>query len=159
MERISNIPWPRIFAEGAAIVISILLAFWIEAWWSERQEKADERELLSSLRGEFQTLQQDVDWRLKYIEGIREAGRQLFRASSSTNEDLGDQQIDQLLNHLWYNQEVAPLAMPVLNSAISSGDLSLISARDLRRNVSSWSERLDRARNNMQSDLTSMPIG
>ena len=33
----NNINWKRISAEGIAIIVSILLAFWIDAWWSEKQ--------------------------------------------------------------------------------------------------------------------------
>jgi hypothetical protein len=34
-----SIPWPRILAEGGAIVVSILFAFGIQAWWEGRQER------------------------------------------------------------------------------------------------------------------------
>ena len=44
-----QVPWPRIFAEGLAIVVSILLAFGIQAWWEERQERAVEKALLTGL--------------------------------------------------------------------------------------------------------------
>lgn len=40
--------------EGLAIVLSILLAFAIDAWWDERQERAEEREVLESLYVEFE---------------------------------------------------------------------------------------------------------
>ena len=33
---IRQIAGPRFFAEAAAIVISILVAFWIDAWWEEK---------------------------------------------------------------------------------------------------------------------------
>ena len=33
-----NIQWKRTSAEGFAIVISILLAFWIDTWWEDRKE-------------------------------------------------------------------------------------------------------------------------
>jgi len=146
-------PWKRIGIEASAIVASILLAFAIDAWWSERQEEADERELLSSLSIEFQTLQEDVNWRLRYIEGIRDAGRTLLRESSSASETISDQEIDQLLNHIVYHSESAPLAMPVLNSALASGEFTLISARELRSDLSLWPERLERARNNVDRDI------
>ena len=38
------VPWARITAEGAAIVVSILLAFAIDAAWQHRGEVAEERE-------------------------------------------------------------------------------------------------------------------
>jgi hypothetical protein len=39
-----QIPWPRIFAAGVAIVVSILLAFGIQGWWEGRQEQREEQE-------------------------------------------------------------------------------------------------------------------
>lgn len=148
-----KIQWKRVGIEATAIIASILIAFSIEAWWSEQQEKDAERALLSSLREEFQVLQQDVDWRRKYNEGIRETGRQLLRASMALSDELDDQSIDRHLAGLWYNQELAPYALPELTSAISSGDIALISNRQIRRVVASWPERLDRVRNTMQRDL------
>ena len=50
-----SIPWFRIFAEGFVIVVSILLAFGIDAWWDERQEAARRDALVESLRSDFQT--------------------------------------------------------------------------------------------------------
>jgi len=43
-------PWRRIIAEGAAILVSILLAFWIDAWWDGRQEEEELAESLAALR-------------------------------------------------------------------------------------------------------------
>ena len=43
------IPWLRVFVEGVVIVGSILLAFGIQAWWDERQERREETELLLGL--------------------------------------------------------------------------------------------------------------
>jgi hypothetical protein len=153
MNTVREMPWPRIITESLAIVVSILLAFWIEAWWSKQQDRDAERALLSSIRDEFQVLQQQVPWRRKYNEGIRESIRQLLRASLVPGAELDDQLIDRHLAALWYNQELAPFALPELNSAVSSGDLSLISSRQIRRDVASWPERLDRVRNTMQRDL------
>ena len=31
-----QVPWLRVFVEGVVIVLSILLAFGIEAWWADR---------------------------------------------------------------------------------------------------------------------------
>jgi hypothetical protein len=42
-------PWSRLLAEGTVIVLSILLAFAIDAWWSERQSRDDFDSLLEFL--------------------------------------------------------------------------------------------------------------
>ena len=46
--------WRRLFAEGAVIVASILLAFAIDAWWDGRQQRAAEREALAGLTVDFE---------------------------------------------------------------------------------------------------------
>ncbi len=52
-----QVPWLRIFVEGAVIVLSILLAFGIQAWWDGFQEREEEREVLIGLEAEFVDLQ------------------------------------------------------------------------------------------------------
>jgi hypothetical protein len=53
MNETQKIPWKRISVEAAAIMASILLAFAIDAWWENRQDREDERSYLVSLRQEF----------------------------------------------------------------------------------------------------------
>ena len=49
-----EIAWARIFSEGFVIVISILLAFAIDAWWDDRTQRKQEQEHLLAMRDEFQ---------------------------------------------------------------------------------------------------------
>ena len=53
MANTNNIQWKRISAEGAAIVVSILLAFSIQAWWDEYQEERQLHEILEALEEGF----------------------------------------------------------------------------------------------------------
>ena len=50
----NQIQWRRISAEGAAIVVSILLAFSIQAWWDDRNEVKLEQRILKVLLVEFE---------------------------------------------------------------------------------------------------------
>jgi len=45
----SRIPWLKLAAEGVLIVLSILAAFGIDAWWAGRQEARDLRTALAAL--------------------------------------------------------------------------------------------------------------
>ena len=49
----TRIPWTRILAEGAVIVVSILLAFAIDAAWDATRDRAAQRATLTDLRGEL----------------------------------------------------------------------------------------------------------
>ena len=49
-----NIQWKRLTVEAAAIVGSILLAFAIDAWWADRQDRAEEQRIFLGLKSEFE---------------------------------------------------------------------------------------------------------
>lgn len=57
MTETHNIAWKRIAIEATAIVVSILLAFSIDAWWEERGDRKAEIVLLERLRADFIEIQ------------------------------------------------------------------------------------------------------
>ena len=61
MNKVRNIPWPRIVAESTAIVVSILLAFSIQAWWEDRIEREAESWLLERLHADFVEIRTTVE--------------------------------------------------------------------------------------------------
>ena len=52
-----SVQWKRLTAEGAAIVLSILLAFAIDAWWEDRGARKSEQWLLQRLKADFTEIQ------------------------------------------------------------------------------------------------------
>ena len=50
----NNFQWKRTTAEGVAIVVSILLAFWIDTWWEDRKEGRLEAAYLLELQEDFE---------------------------------------------------------------------------------------------------------
>ena len=67
MQNIRQIAWPRIFPEAAAIIVSILVAFWIDAWWEERQESEEALSLLQEVLKDLQIyfLKKLRNWNIK----------------------------------------------------------------------------------------------
>jgi hypothetical protein len=53
MTNTNNIQWKRTAVEGVAIVVSILLAFWIDTWWEDRKEARLEVVYLLELQEDF----------------------------------------------------------------------------------------------------------
>lgn len=53
MNETQPIPWKRVAVEATTIIVSILLAFSIDAWWQERGERNAELMLLDRLRADF----------------------------------------------------------------------------------------------------------
>ena len=50
--KISRQSWEWLLLEGIAIVFSILLAFWINAWWQEHTDRVRTDEYLSQFRSD-----------------------------------------------------------------------------------------------------------
>jgi hypothetical protein len=65
--------WPFLMAEAALVVLSILLAFAIDASWDRRQEVASRTELLRAIRADFAATDQSLDG------AVEEAARLIAR--------------------------------------------------------------------------------
>lgn len=132
-----SIPWPRIVAEGSIIVVSILLAFWIDAWWSERQTRAEESEAISQLVADFRTNAE----RLKIIRGVHEAALDAAYEILARAGMGGHSQSDATTAELAYISLRAWTYDPVLggtNSLIQSGRLGILSNSTLRVALAGW---------------------
>ena len=55
-----KLPWKRLFAEGTAIVLSILLAFAIDAWWEDRSDQQAEQLLFQRLKADFTEIREAI---------------------------------------------------------------------------------------------------
>lgn len=55
-----TLPWKRLLAEAVAIVLSILLAFAIDAWWDNRRDRQAEHLLLQRLKADFTEIQSAI---------------------------------------------------------------------------------------------------
>jgi len=134
-----KIPWNRISVEAAAIVASILLAFAIDAWWSERQLAAEDQELLSQLKLEFETnLALLEDRRSRHVQ-VLAALRNLLAATGPgpENKSHSTSQIkrDLYMSLGWWTFDPH---RGVLDSIIQSGKLGVIRSDKLRTNLASW---------------------
>lgn len=140
MNETQSIEWKRTFVEALAIVGSILLAFAVDAWWEERQDRAEEAELLSRLMAEFSRNIERMDqeyWRLG-----PKAAVELY---SSIDSALGRQEVSVDIPALTLRRAVwAPNVeanTPILDGVIRSGRLELIENEQILSELSTW-ERL-----------------
>ena len=132
-----RIPWQRIIAEGTIIVVSILLAFWIDAWWSERRELADERQAIAQLVDDFRTNEE----RLKTIRGVHEAALDAAYEILARAGLGGKSQSDATTAELVYLFLRAWTYDPLLggtNSLIQSGRLNILRNSSLRVALAGW---------------------
>jgi len=141
MPNTNNIQWKRISVEGAAIVVSILLAFSIQAWWDDHQDRAEEQGILLGLKSEFEQNLAFIDTQLSYRNAVIDSILKIFDASvarTSIEPDI----LDELIGDVtwWENIEYSRGA---IDGLLQSGGLSLIENEELRRVIASMPSRYD----------------
>jgi hypothetical protein len=137
-----NISWGRILAEGSAILVSILLAFGIQAWWEERQERAEEAELLSRLHAEFSTNLARIDERTYYGAVLRQ-GEELFAQIKEARKQGREAILVTGFTLRWFAYAPTFEAdTPILDGLISRGQLEIIEDRNVQSVLATWEREL-----------------
>jgi len=119
---VKNIPWGRITAEGGAIVASILLAFWIDAWWESQQRRQDELVAMNALLSELRAYRDNLRNSDKLYDAIRISAVTLLNASLTDADSLDEDEIDLLLYDLSWTLNSTYYEVPILE-AIRSSDI------------------------------------
>ena len=106
MANSNNIQWKRISAEGAAIVVSILLAFSIEAWWDDYQDRGEEQGILLGLKSEFEQNLAFIEIELSYRNAVIDSILKIFDASVAQTS-IEPEILDELIGDVtwWQNIE------------------------------------------------------
>lgn len=136
MNQSRTIPWNRLAAEGFVVVVSILLAFAIDAWWDEYLEKRREDKQLVAMREEFIASSIAIDEILESIKqhasGVDELISTLKSVESGSITVPGE-----LLGYAigWRTSDVST---STLDTLIASGDLNLLENENLRRDLAGF---------------------
>ena len=132
-----QVPWPRIFAEGLAIVVSILLAFGIQAWWEGRQEAALVQRGLSAVRDELAAVRTRIDEDIPFSEAWLNNAEALVATLDSVPGGETVFVSDSVLASM-FSVYVADVPTGIVESFISSGRLDAVQNTDLRRSLLEW---------------------
>ena len=142
MTQVPGIPWGRILVEGTAIVLSILLAFGIDAWWDDRQQRESD---LAHLQGVIEELEHHKVLLAEAIESHRatiDLGYELFDLLSleqtESEKTRTTEVVDLMFNFYRIN---APFGS--LQTAISSGAIARMASVDLASDIASWPTTID----------------
>lgn len=142
MRNESGTSWARLLVEAVAIVLSILLAFAIDAAWEDRQERRFERETLQALLDEYQDHKEVlVAHRQGHLE-IRRAVAGLSAACRGEAFEPGDTLVD-LAMFAMRVPATADLKGGTRDALLSSGRLSALSNRLLRFQLAEWQSVVD----------------
>ncbi len=83
-----RIPWKRLSVEGAAIVVSILLAFAIDAWYAGIHERSQEIAWVSGIRDDLVADQRQLDELLNGNASNMEVIRELISSIDNPSYDV-----------------------------------------------------------------------
>ena len=124
------------------VMIGILLALQINNWNESRKERIEEQKVLKSLQADFQDNQQQLE---RIIELYRDESwtiRRFLEHFQPEPEFLPADSMKNFINSLLYIPKYNPNHGAV-NSAISSGKISLIRHEELNKLLNTWPAKID----------------
>jgi hypothetical protein len=127
----------RLLIEGFVIVLSILLAFGIDASWDARAERIEEAEILGGLRREYRGYREALKSRIEQHAKMQSAFTTILMAAEEREWTSAEWDFDEALGEL-----VAPPTSDVGNGVrdalVQAGRLELVSDVVLREYLARW---------------------
>lgn len=123
--------------EIVLVVIGILIALQINTWNEQRKFRAQERDLLTQLKSEFESNQAQLEEKMDMRKDIIKSALLLL--------DYVDSQEpfhkDSLLKHV-SQTTLTPTFDPIVNDLISSGRIQLLQSNALKDRLSLWTSEI-----------------
>ncbi len=133
-----------LIVEGVAIVLSILLAFAIDAWWDERQERAEEKEVLESLYIEFEANRDEAAVVISNHERAIQSVATLMDLRQDEILALPADAVEEMIRFL-ANPRTFDAVRGSVDALTSSGKLGILRDRELREALTTFVNILDDA--------------
>jgi hypothetical protein len=144
--------WARLLLEGLAIVLSILLAFAIDAAWEDRQDRGFEQETLQALQEEYRNHREVLVAHREGHLAIRRAVAALVAACRDGTYDSDEASVDVAM-HVMRIPATTELVGGARDALINSGRLGAISNRTLRFQLAEWRSVADELVDDQQAGV------
>ncbi len=122
--------WNGRLGEAAMIVVSILLAFWIDAWWDGLEDARDERESLELVSRDLNAAIVQLTEFTEFAEQIGTDGLKAMEALSA-NEVHDHLELSRMIQRA-SNRKTVALPAAAYTDLVSTGSLRLVRNRNLR---------------------------
>ena len=130
-------------AEATAIVLSILLAFGIQAWWDDRGERHEEVQLLSALRTEFAVNLERVAEISAFHADLRATAEALLSAAADSGSEPTADSVAKLIGDVTWWGGYTAFESATLSAVILGGKLDLIQDQDLGSQLTAWQHHVE----------------
>ena len=128
------------------VVIGILIALQVNNWNENRKNDKIEENYLISLKDEFEFNKQNLTTTVNLNDRNANFGLQILKHTGPLEPEINNKTFDSLLvSTIGYEVEFRP-RNEIVNELISSGKIALIKNSELRTELSSWAEALQRIR-------------
>jgi len=135
------IPWPRVLAEGAVIVVSILLAFAIDAWWDDQSARQITREHLEAVRFELLENVEILDDQVVDCAEQRRVTGQLLSLMGPRPGPISSDSLVFLVGGALSGGIARRLSTTALDEMVAQGQLAFIESDRLRQDLGEWRSR------------------
>lgn len=144
MSATKQISWPRVVVEGLLIVVSILLAFGIQAWWDGRSQAERRSALLEGLAADFAEAEADLDRAMiRHREVVEHTARWLVMSRTTAPSPSLAAVADTLVSEMLWSTTFGP-PMGSVESLLAGGDMGLLESPALAKELTSWVARVQR---------------
>ncbi|MFT7678596.1 MAG: hypothetical protein ACI8QC_002589 [Planctomycetota bacterium] len=127
-----QIPWKRLFAQGAVLTTSILAALASDAWWEGRKNDRKEHAHLLALTRDFGVAQERVALSEQVARDAKDEIFELFMAiEQRTTAELGRGALLTMIHAVHY--EVFSSPRGAYDAMVSSGQVRLLKSHSLKQ--------------------------
>jgi hypothetical protein len=132
-----RIPWKRVAVEATAIVVSILLAFAIDAWWDDRKEQSADREQLARVSLELRANAALIEQKLGTVATAIQATSMFLSWMGPEPEPVPPEVFFEQWTTL-YSIGTFALVRSAADDFLAAGQVGLIRNENIRHAISSW---------------------
>ncbi len=142
MNKLSQLNWRSAVLDGAAVLIGILLAFSIDAWWDLRGQREEARSYLAAIETEL------VSNRSALVEELQIIRSWVAQSEGFLNDVVSPDAsptYDQVREMVWLTgpNRTTPIARAAIDDLVSSGGFQVIETPELRRALADYVRALD----------------
>jgi len=137
--------WKAASRDVVLIVLGILIAFSLDAWWEDREELDRLQGNLVALKGEFERVVEIIDNDSTHVANSLEATRTLLALTGPGPQENGSDSLEAILDIATMTKTL-DLPSGALNSMILSAEVSQIESDRLRSLLARWPALVDEVR-------------
>ena len=130
--------------EALVIVGSILLAFAIDAAWTERRESAEVDAALQAVRAELIGNRAYFDEVAVVHQRVADAGFEMLTLTGPDPSPAAAERVPALIGGLWTRAGLEPPGSGAVSGLIASGRIAEVDDTDLREALAEWPAYIDR---------------